>query len=248
MPIPRNNKISNFQKHFIKSSGPLDAGFALVEMTITLIIIGLIVSCVIIKGPGLIEMARLNKDYSQVNEIKIAVSRFQDQFNALPGDYSEAKANIDNSLIDGNQNGLIEGDGLDPKSKAGQFWAHLSAKDLISNAGSVKTNGTDMSKSEMNFGSGAPSAKIGGGFTVQSNPTEDMPGLWLVLGAKNGTKGDGALLTPSQAKQLADKIDSSNPPTGDVRALSGSGKQCLTDQRTFNTSLKEAACVLYFKL
>ena len=240
--MPRNNKISDFQKHFIKSSGPVDAGFALVEMTITLIIIGLIVSCVIIKGPGLIEMARINKDYSQINEIRMAVSQFQDQFNALPGDYSQAKANIHDSLIDGNQNGLVEGDGLDPNSEAGQFWAHLSAKDLISNVGS------NTSSTEMNFGSGAPSAKIGGGFTVQSNPAEDMPGLWLVLGAKNGTRGDGALLTPSQAKQFAGKIDSSDPLTGDVRALSGSDKQCLTPQRTFNTSLKEAACVLYLKL
>ena len=251
MEIQQKKNFFNFQKSLMRISSSSEAGFTLIELSIALLVIGLILSGLMMKGAGLLESARLNKVLSQVEEIKTAVSRFQEQFNALPGDYSEAKANIHDSLIDGNQNGTIEGDGLDPASEAGQFWVHLSARNLISDVGSPRTTQSaegDGSQTHMNFGNGAPSAKIGGGFTVQNNPTSDMPGLWLVLGAKNGSLGNGALLTPLQAMQLDQKADNGHPTTGNVRAISGSEKKCLTEQKTYNTKLDEPACVLYFKL
>ena len=156
-------------------SSSAEAGFTLIELSIALVVIGLIIGGVITKGTSLIEATRLNKVLTQVGEIKHAVLLFQEQFNALPGAYGKATDNIKDTLINGQSNTTITGDGLDPGSEAGQFWAHLSAANLISDVGSV-------TGSEINFGSGAPSAKIGGGFTVKSDPSDTMPGLWLVLG------------------------------------------------------------------
>ena len=249
--MKKNPNLSHAQKSLVEVTLSADAGFTLIELSIALVVIGLILSGLMMKGAGLIESTRLNKVLTQVEEIKTAVFLFQDEFNALPGAYDQAKENIDDTLINGKSNNTLTGNGLDSASEAGQFWAHLSAKHLISDVGSARTPGAPPENgavSEMNFGSGAPSAKIGGGFTVQSDPTPDMPGVWLVLGAKNGALGNGALLTPSQAMQLDQKADNGNPTTGQVRALPGSGRQCLTDQNMYNTKLNEPACVLYFKL
>ena len=222
-------------------------GYSLVELAIVLIIIGLVVGGVLLKGGELIESARLNAVMSQVNEIRLATLTFQDRYQAFPGDYAHAKDNIHSSLQDGKSDGIIGGKGLDPHSEASQFWRHLAEAHLIPDPG--KPNAENPA-----FGSGVPASKLGGGFTVTHEAEEDMQGHWIVLGAKNGDEGNGGLLTPLQAKNLDEKADDGNPSTGKVRARDGKdvaennpGK-CLTEKGQYNLAVKKPVCVLYFQL
>jgi prepilin-type N-terminal cleavage/methylation domain-containing protein len=214
-----------------------NSGFSLVELAIVLIVIGLIIGGVL-KGRELIESARLKSVLTQLNEYRVATGTFMDMFDALPGNYSEAKEYIHKDLLNGTGNGQIDGDGLAQNKEAGQFWAHLAAAGLIPKPGD--TNGA------LHFDKGAPSARIGGGITVKYEEGKH----WFVLGAENGQKGDGALLTPQQAMSLDKKIDNGLPTTGKVISKDGAGlpaNSCVTRDNKYNTQNQKPACVMYFQ-
>ena len=175
------------------------AGFSLVELAVVLIIMGLLIGGVL-KGRELIESARLKRVVSQLNEFRLAINGFVDQYDAIPGDFHKASTLIDGTLRDGNGNGILEGGGLVPGSEALAFWSHLAA------AGFIGHPGPKEAQNEGEFGKGAPASSLGGGFTVENNPHE-LHGLWMILGKKHHDHGDGALLTPLQAMSLDKKMD-----------------------------------------
>ncbi len=217
------------------------SGFSLVELAIVLIVIGLIVGGVL-KGRELIESAQLKSVLSQLNDYRVATATFLDRYGALPGDYNQAQEHIDSSLRDGNGDGIIDGDGLKRDSEAFQYWRHLAAAQLIPDPGTSSNNGAAQ------FGRGAPTARVGGGITIVYNPQSDMPGHWYLLGAENGDKGNGALLTPIQAMSLDKQIDNGNPTTGRVRATNGANAhECITGTGLYNTKNNKRVCILYFQ-
>lgn len=220
------------------------SGYSLVELAIALVVIGLILGG-ILKGQELIENARLKTVLSQVNEIQLAYTTFRDKFDALPGDFREASLRLHSSLSDGNGDGNIDGPGLGKGSEAVSFWAHLSAAYLYPDVGISEISGI------VQFGQGAPSSKIGGGFTVETDPVgTDLKGLWLILGNAQGVHGNGPLLTPEQAFILDKKGDNGNPLRGRIQAREGAGipKGFCIRNGSYNVDIKEAVCVLYFQL
>lgn len=66
-----------------------NVGFTLVEMSIVLVIIGLLVGGILV-ARGLIKAAELRATLSQVNQITAAVNTFKLRYNALPGDLTIA--------------------------------------------------------------------------------------------------------------------------------------------------------------
>jgi prepilin-type N-terminal cleavage/methylation domain-containing protein len=65
------------------------SGFTLVELSIVLLIIGLIIGG-ITAGSSLIQQANLKKIINEQNNLRSAINNFKIQFNALPGDFSSA--------------------------------------------------------------------------------------------------------------------------------------------------------------
>jgi hypothetical protein len=223
-----------------------EAGFSLVELAIVLLVIGLIIGG-ILKGQELLESARLKSLLTQVNEYRVATSIFLEKYGALPGDYDKAKEYIDDKLQNGNGDGKIDGPGLASHGaghEALSFWSHLAAAGLISPPGENSSGG------HATFGKGAPSTRIGGGFTIVYGEF-DSAKHWFVAGTENGDKGNGALLTPMQALSLDQKIDSGNPLNGQFRVKEGAGaapNSCITNRGLYNSKTKTAACVVYFML
>ena len=64
-------------------------GFSLVELSIVLIIIGLLVSGAV-SGSKLIETTRINNIINQISEMRTSASNYLLVYNALPGDHSNA--------------------------------------------------------------------------------------------------------------------------------------------------------------
>lgn len=221
-------------------------GFSLVELSIALLIIGLIVGGVL-KGQELLESARLKSALSQVNEFRLATGVFMDKYNALPGDFDHASEYISPTLKNGNNDGIIEGPGLSSSGsghEALSYWQHLAAANLLPLSGQTPSSGV------ATFGQGAPKAKIGGGFTIQYDPFGDGK-HWYILGNQNGDKGNGILLTPAQAMSVDQKADSGIPKEGQIRAKEGVGaaaNACVTPQGRYNGQTKEKACILYFQM
>ena len=197
-------------KAFLKK----EEGFSLIEIAIALIVLGLVIGGVL-KGKELIENAKLNVVARNIDMYRMAIHLFVDTYGSLPGDFHLASAHIHPKLRDGQNDGVISGHGLNPLDEAANVWTHLAQAGLIGDVGQFP------SYEYAKGGQGVPQEKIGGVITLQHDPHPDMSGHWLLLGRENGSKGDGALLTPQQARTLAQKMDSADPNSGRVRGNHG---------------------------
>jgi len=95
----------------------MNKGFTLIELSIVLVIIGLITAG-IIGGQSLIHSAQIRSVISDVDRFRVAIATFEMQYDSLPGDLVNAKEYwLDPDCMDdagntcsGNGNGLINHD------------------------------------------------------------------------------------------------------------------------------------------
>ncbi|MEQ8508549.1 MAG: prepilin-type N-terminal cleavage/methylation domain-containing protein [Rhodospirillaceae bacterium] len=191
------------------------SGFTLIEMSIVLVIIGLIIGG-ILKGQEIIESSRQKNVITQIDAVRSAINTFADKYNALPGDYGSASTRISAVLTDGDDNGLIAASDAAAVITTVQntdenldFFNHLAGAELLSGT-TIGTVGTA-------FGDGAalPAVAIPGA------------GMTLVYGNHN------ALTTsPRQTHWLRVHKD----PTAAITTAAGSG--AFTGKSLFQIDLK----------
>lgn len=170
-----------------------EKGFTLVELSIVMIIIGLLIGG-ILKGQELIANARIAAAASRVKAIDAAINTFRDSYNGLPGDLPNADTRLPSCLTStkcgatpagGTRgNSQIAGTTLNPGAAQASgseniiAWAQLAAADMLGGVGN-----------------GAAAAAIIGGTTV---PNADVPGQ-IYIGYSNGA---AALTTATAAATL----------------------------------------------
>ena len=105
-------------------------GFTLIEIAIVLVIIGLLLGGVL-KGQELITSARVRNLIAHQDGVKAAYFGFLDRYRALPGDYSQATANIPGcgACQNGDNNGQVLLNGAILESISA--WEHLSKAGFI---------------------------------------------------------------------------------------------------------------------
>ncbi len=239
-------------------------GFTLVELSIVLVIIGLVIGGVLV-GRDLIKASEIRSQITQIEKFNIAVNTFKTKYNGLPGDlkYTEASAfglyAVTYAPYIGYY-GYGDGDGILHKANGATnvpsnvtalfgepliFWRHLSDSNMIdSGLGKRMNNAAEITTSIPS--DYLPLAKIGTKATIQAN----SPGNkihYYVLATVNSVAGAGAngtstnSVTALEAYQIDSKIDNGLPGSGSVFAINGSND--LNSYVTWNTLSAVPGCV-----
>ena len=220
-------------------------GFTLVELSIVLVIIGLIIGGVLV-GRDLITAAFIRAQIKQIETYNSAVNTFRGKYGYLPGDIPDPAASQYGfagrgpAPGQGDGNGVIEGNNGQPPANnpncpcvqlAGEtplFWVDLSTAGLIEggfNSGTASSVGFGIPTSDMP--KYFPQAKIGkGNFVyVYSGGTGGSDGanyfgLSIVTSylAQNLFIANSPGLTVQEAYALDKKIDDGFPQSGRVTA------------------------------
>jgi len=204
-----------------------------VELSIVLIIIGLIVGGVL-GGQSLIKSAELQRVVNEFRQYETAINAFRLEFNSLPGDMNNAKdywtSCVDSGTNTCNGDGEIKGACNSNLTEDTRAWQHMSL------AGIVPGNYTGVSPTEKWVYCRKP------GETVPSSYANDLgiytywgDGSWLLSKGtvKNLPEGDDgkksefvAVLSPKKMKQIDTKLDDGKPLVGRFLAeLNGTGTE-----------------------
>ena len=228
-------------------------GFTLVELSIVLVIIGLIIGGVM-TGQSLMRAAELRAVISEVEQYKTALRTFKDQYFYLPGDLPNAydfwpSAGCTDTVATDASPGGCNGnaDGYIAASSGGtrhverfRGWQHLGLSEIIPGSFSgAKGPGTS---SDALIGENCPASKLSGaGYSFESFPnyagdSARYPKHYasvLKFGLdNNGGQTDKAALVPKEAWGIDKKIDDGLPGTGTVmtyRPTHALGVNCATD-------------------
>ena len=94
-------------------------GFTLIELSLVIVIIGLIVAGVV-GGQSLVEQSKVRKVIADVEGIKTATRAFMLEYDAIPGDMRNSAAYWP-GVPGGNGNGI-----LTSGNESNRFWVHLT--------------------------------------------------------------------------------------------------------------------------
>ncbi|MDO9459134.1 MAG: prepilin-type N-terminal cleavage/methylation domain-containing protein [Alphaproteobacteria bacterium] len=208
-------------KGFGQTEMSAQKGFTLVELSIVLVIIGLIIGGVL-KGQELIGNAQIKNVVSQAQAYQAATVAFRDKYGSLPGDVvgpnniipnctaapcSPGGAGLGDGLVGATANANYTTD-VSAAAENVAFWQQLAVTRFI---GDIELGTT----STAIFGSRFPSAATGGGFQVLYQNTTGRHVLRLAGTVATPSNANGAL-RPDQALQIDRVIDDGQPVTGSV--------------------------------
>ncbi len=203
--------------------------FSLVELSIVLVILGLLVGGVL-SGQALIRAAELRSVTTQLSEFSTARNSFKDKYFALPGDMPNATQfwpaadpadafacyNALVAGVSGNQTCNGTGDGYlyngTPYSEVLLYWQHLSNAGLING----KFSGNYTAAPFVWNSSNSPSGRINNAIWTVS----DVSGAlfyYLFSGKTSGYPSEN-VLRPEEMWKIDTKLDDGKPQTGNVLA------------------------------
>ena len=217
---------------------PDEHGFTLIELSIVLVIIGLIVGGILV-GQDLIKAAEIRATVGQVEKYNSSVNTFRTKYNGIPGDITAPQATAFGLFAEttapgttGHQdgNGVIEGGSSGAVVALGEtldFWRHLSDANLIDGQFGVTGNSAIGAGGAVATAVTAPQFSLPPTKTTPNNffTVYSVAGLnYLQIAPISGFSTAGVYtvssvgLTPIQAYNMDIKLDDGLPWTGIVQA------------------------------
>lgn len=251
----------------------LPSGFSLVELSIVLVILGLLVGG-ILAGQSLIRASELRAVATERDRYTTAVMAFRNKYFALPGDFTKATdfwgtaANCPGTSAQGSTNATTcNGDGNGMLTTNGgsanelyRFWQHLANAGLIEGTYSGVQGAADGNDSVI--GANVPGSKLAtGGWSVywlgsQPSSVTLWPGEYgntLMFGATRvGDPTSAGVLKPEEAWNIDTKTDDGLPRSGRVVPYKNDAVPNCSDSSNDDTALYALtytglSCNLFFK-
>jgi prepilin-type N-terminal cleavage/methylation domain-containing protein len=227
------------------------SGFSLVELSMVIIIIGLLIAGVN-AGINLVNQAKLRSVIDDIQRYSIMYNAFLAKYNYPPGDFAGAysmwgsNCASSSSLCDGNSDGVIGNTNEHHKA-----WKQLQLANIL-NANIVSPDGNDVTYVGIN----APASKMkGAGYLFYGNlsPFTSVDNAIWIGGERAATSLIGNALLPFDAWSIDQKIDdgsvdnsgnSTGGITGIVRARNGVGGTCVDASGYYSVTSNSIACRL----
>ena len=223
-------------------ASPMTRAFSLVELSIVLVILGLLTGG-ILAGQSLIRAAEIRSIATEYERFTAATQTFRDKYFALPGDMnnatrfwartvnaahcvtSSAAAVGTPGTCDGNANGTINGGAAASESgEIFQFWRHLALAGLIE--GTYTGIASTASYEHSVIGGNIPASKLSnaGWSAWASNYAGDASsyamdyGNGFMFGGVTTSKAQNAIIKPEEAWNIDTKLDDGRPAYGKIIA------------------------------
>jgi prepilin-type N-terminal cleavage/methylation domain-containing protein len=201
------------------------SGFTLIELSIVLVIIGLIIGGVL-AGQDLIKGAELRAAAGQIEKIDTVVNAFRNKYNGLPGDIA-SPANFGFDPGSAGAAGLLGNGVLDPQGAAlleepALFFDHLASAGLITETLAATTANVTSGGVAATMSTYAPISKLGKGISVRA---QSFGGTnYYMMDASTAISNVGVItpvygMPPITAFGLDTKLDDGLPITGKVVAV-----------------------------
>jgi prepilin-type N-terminal cleavage/methylation domain-containing protein len=221
-------------------------GFTLVELSMVLVIVGLLVGA-IMGGQSLIRASNLRAVGTELQQYKTALHTFSDQYLALPGDMGNAvkywgaadgndgtgsdcygAVGTGTQTCNGNANGYINSDTTNFGNEVFRAWQHMSNAGVIEGAFTGVAATTGLSR-VVNLGVNIPRSRhSSGGYYLEWAGTQSaswaFPGRYghaFWFGAPETSPPDileNGWLTPRDMWSIDQKIDDGKPALGEFRS------------------------------
>ncbi len=241
-------------------------GFTLVELSIVIVIIGLVIGGVI-TGQSLIRAAEINSITSDIEKFKTSIYTFKTKYNALPGDMNNATAfwgaaadctdeQTTAATCNGNGDGYVTSNPSASVTSGYEdflMWKHLANAGLIQgNYIGITDGATYYSVTSRN----SPSGKISGSLWQVGYSGVQLASGW---GAFDGVYNQliefgmympddspyNNILTAGESYALDSKFDDGKPGTGKLRVLSGGFSNCTVKPDGNPTATSDADIAVY---
>jgi prepilin-type N-terminal cleavage/methylation domain-containing protein len=250
----------------------MQRGFSLVELSIVLVILGLLTGG-ILGGQSLIRAAELRAVSTEHQRYVAAANTFRDKYFAIPGDFNNAQnfwgistacsGASTTGTCNGNGDGLLTDGAANASGEGYQFWRQLALAGLIEGtytgvAGATQyvdaTVGVNVPRSRMNNGEWF--ARYGTTTMGNSNIYALDYGNFLLFGGYNpGSWANGGILKPEEAWNIDTKMDDGKPAQGKVIAFywnnacaAPNGTAANTNfDANYNLTNTTLTCALFFR-
>lgn len=202
------------------------SAFSLIELSIVLIIIGLLVAGVT-GGASLIKSSELRSVIGEARAWAVSVNGFYNQFGYLPGDYSTA---IGSASV-GDADSKIEYLNESTIAEGRAAWFQMKGAGVVDSTviSSAPVATTSVAGSVV-FGSQVPSSKIkssGWDFDYNTTSLQNVVVLTGTISAAgtvantlvNGTVTSTGAITPTDALSIDSKVDDGKANTGKIRGV-----------------------------
>lgn len=259
-----------------KTSSKKRSAFSLIELSIVLIIIGLLIAG-ITGGASLIKSSELRAVMGEARGYAVAVNAFYTQFNALPGDFGTSLGTAAGGSVTMGGNAFGDGDSkieyctscsttaaTATGSESAIAWQHLKFAGAIDVAPTFQAAGVAAQTAGTHF----PASKIkAAGWNFDYNTaTGSLQNVVVLTGSTtsagtsdanslvNGATMSTAAILPTDALSIDSKIDDGVANTGKVRAVNpANGTGCAGGTATvpsasYTVATTTKACALSYQI